>query len=372
MQTETTDALLDDPGDLDILDPHTPEPDEPATHLAKCAECASAVRYRPLGAGFSLVDDDGLTTFGVGPHGRPMCPNGHGEMAIADDQLKPAAEAFAEVSQRLHDAAPVQAALPGVLPVFNFQGAYMELEEQALRVESLRKAHEDDAKTARESKKAWDSAELLYTNMAIEFRRRRCEKTSELPDVPEPATGPRLVKCTWESAHPGERCPMCNHEVVDAVLDRLVGSTREATDAEAHIDEVDALLAGLDLEVIVDALQAIDTYIDSGEIASWSKEDRDAVLTWAETTLDKRDKDDVTIPARPAVLGKPHIPAAAVEGIQRCSVCEEPLVRSSNPSDAYQLTDYVGTDCKGAHAKGHRYPARGKKKAGKRAKKEAA
>jgi hypothetical protein len=114
-------------------------PDDDPVHLAKCAECATAVRFRPnvTGTGFVLVDADPDATFGVGEHGRPVCPNGHGEMSIADDQLKSATEAFTDAQGMLLRAeaeassAPVQGDLPGIIPAFNFQGAYLELETKA-------------------------------------------------------------------------------------------------------------------------------------------------------------------------------------------------------------------------------------------------
>src|SRR5687768_17111158 len=85
-------------------------------HLARCPECDFAVRYQPsaTGASFLLIDSDqGL---GIGEHGRPICPNGHGEMEIADDRL-PIEQAIEQTAERLNAA--VQRDLPGIVPVFN-------------------------------------------------------------------------------------------------------------------------------------------------------------------------------------------------------------------------------------------------------------
>jgi hypothetical protein len=102
-------------------------------HLAKCAECAQAVKFQPTasGASFLLVDADPEATFGIGEHGRPMCPDGHGEMEIADDQLKPAAEAFREVARTHGRAAatpPVQRIAPGRVAPVQLRGRYAELD----------------------------------------------------------------------------------------------------------------------------------------------------------------------------------------------------------------------------------------------------
>jgi len=354
-----------EPGELmgPLGDAVRPIDDDPV-HLARCADCGTAVKFRPnvTGTAFFLVDADPDAVFGIGPNGRPVCPNGHGEMAIADDKL-PAAEAFALAADRLASDGPVQRTLPGVVPPFNYPGAFTEIVGQARTVEVLKAEYDTAKQEAADAKKALDKASELLMRMTLEFDRRRREKDEPSAAPAEPEPGPRLIKCTWEAAHPTETCPMCSGAVVEAVLSRLVGNQREATDAEAHVDEVDALLAGIEIETVVEALQDVDTFIDSGLVASWTTDERKAVTEWAERTADKRDVPDadITIPERPKVLGKPHIPAEAIDGIQHCSICDEALVRSSDPHEHYAVTDYVGTDCKGPDASGHRYPAKAKK-----------
>jgi hypothetical protein len=73
---------------------------ETQTHLARCADCDFSVRYQPSssGAGFTLLDSD--AALGIGDNGRPVCPEGHGEMELADDRL-PAAEAIAHAAEQL-------------------------------------------------------------------------------------------------------------------------------------------------------------------------------------------------------------------------------------------------------------------------------
>lgn len=305
MQTETTDALLTDPGDLIPLAPESGERKPAAEAFADAA---------------ALLDDEDI---------------------IADDEN------------------PVQGDLPGVFPVFNFQGAYEDLEAKAVEVDALERAAKDAAREARETKKTWQSAAEVFTKMALEYRRRRRAKDEPAPDASNVEPDPR-GDCTWEAAHPGAVCPFRAgglHD--DATLARLAGTARAPHDAEAHVDEVDAFLAGLDIEQTGEALaQHVLTIVDTGEIAGWSAEDRAAARAWA-TAIGTGTS--TTANTRPTVLGRPHIPAPMLDGVQRCSICDEPLVKSSNAADRYEVTDLVGTDCAGAPKEGHRYPARRKR-----------
>lgn len=362
-------------------DGFTPEPesdddivaagDDPA-HLAKCAECSAAVKFRPnvTGTGFFLVDADPDATFGVGEHGRPVCPNGHGEMSIADDQLKPVPEAFADAQAMLLKAEgeAVQAALPGVFPAFNFEAVFKEIVEQAQRVERL-KANYDDAKAeATEAKKSLDKAAELLMKMTLEFERRRKEKP-ETETASEPAPAPvERTPCIWELAHEGAPCPICAKRLSDATIFRILSVFEAAPDAQAHAEDVETLLAGLQVEEIVTALDALDIYVEAGTIAEWSAEDRTAVAAWANLEFDRRHEvPDVVVPERPAVLGKPHVPADAVPGApQVCTLCDVVLARGTEDNPHYKPTDLIGVDCPGKpNAEPHRYPKKAaKKKAG--------
>lgn len=369
----TTAAVDDRPSETDTT------PERPV-HLAKCAECAAAVRFRPStsGASFTLVDADPDATFGIGEHGLPLCPNGHGEMGIADDQLKPVPEAFADAStmlQRASAEAPVQRTLPGVVPAFNFQGCYMELEQQATIVEALRKEYEDDARVAKDSKKAWDDAEDKFTKMALEFRRRRQAKDEEREERaahPGADASGRLVACIFEQQQAADTCPFCRGDVAETVLTRLgyhSGAIPPA-DAVAHVDAARAFYVDLEVEETVQALETVRVFVDAGTVEGWTPEDRHAVTEWTDyqAASGSAHAANVPVPERPAILGKPHIPARTPAGErQLCSICEVVLALGTDDQPHYLEADLVGVDCPGKPpAEGHRYPQTGARKASKK------
>lgn len=354
--------------------PETETIAERPMHLAKCAECAVTVQFQPSasGTGFTLVSNPLGLTFGIGAEGRPICPNGHGEMAIADDQFQPAEEAFALAQERLDEAQ--QAALPGVFPPFNYEGAFGEIVEQARRVELLKADYDEKKQDASDAKKSLDKASELLMKMTLEFERRRKEKAAAPPDASEPEPGPRLIRCTWEAKHDGQACPICSHQVVALVVERILGVNVSPADAEAHVDDVDKLLVGMEVEEVSEALQTIDTYIDDAVIRDWSPEDRKAVTLWADYQDDLKhgvahtENADLEAPARPKVLGRPHIPEdpTTLDGPQACAICGEKLPKAEG-SYLYAVTDLVGTDCSGKSKEPeHRYPETGKTKKGRK------
>lgn len=357
-----------------VADPPVESINDRPVHLARCAECAHAVEYiaSVTGASFALATPS-ETTYGIGEHGRPTCPNGHGEMAIADDQFKPADEAFTLAQAQLQVDEPQQAALPGVYPPFNYEAVFKEILEQAQTVEVLKRDYDDAKQEASDAKKSLDKAADLLMRMTLEFERRRKEKVAGGPPEPaEPEPGPRLIRCTWEAQHDGEACPLCGEGRDEFRVGQFMKANRDqlaATDAEAHVEDVEKLLLGLEVDEVVDALQTIDTYVAESVVREWSSEDRKAVALWADYQDDLKhgrahsDNSDLEAPVRPAVLGKPHIPEDphAAEGPQRCSICTAVLPRAEG-SYLYQVTDYVGTECSGKAVE-HRYPETGKKKA---------
>lgn len=349
-------------------------------HLARCAECATAVKYQltASGAGLILFEAAPDAIFGLSANGIPICPQGHGEMSIADETLKPAADAIAEALELQEaESGPTQRTLPGVFPAFNYQGAYLELEQQAVECDRLRREHEDDAKTSRESKKDWDEAEALYTKMALEFRRRRREKAGEPKDAADMSADINRQAdrepCTWEAKHPGVTCALCSNEFIAAVVTRVLGQTVAPPDAVAHADDVERLLLHEDVDVTQQALENVDTYIDASVIATWSEAERAAVTAFAGALLDRANNvPDVVLPERPTILGKPHIPTQPQEGaMQVCALCEEVIAPNTDQHPAYEVTDYVGVDCAGKPAKvDHTYPTSKKKPSAAKAKKK--
>jgi hypothetical protein len=335
----------------------TEAPKQPE-HLARCASCAFSVRFRPLqsGHGFMLVGSE--ESLGIGEDGRPTCLNGHGQMEIADDQL-PAAEAFALAQEQLNAReAPVQGELPGIVPEFNWRGGYLELEEMSVEVDRLQRIHEDDAREAKESKKAWEEASKRRDRAALELRRRRLAKVAA---AEPPAQVTNLVRCKWEEQHPDLNCPICSDL---PYAKRYFGDELAPRDSERHVEQIQTWQTDREINGAVDALDAIDIIITAPVVRGWSSEDRAAVENWAVASLEGRDDSTVTIPERPSVLGTGHLAGPAVDGeAQHCTQCDLVLIAADDPN-YYDPKTIVGTDCKGKPPA--RYPAkrgRGKKSA---------
>jgi hypothetical protein len=147
-----------------------PAPDR-TDHLARCASCAFTVRFKPLqsGHGFMLVGSE--ESLGIGEDGRPMCPNGHGQMEIADDQL-PAAEAFALAQEQLQDQRPPR--LPFPAPPFNYEGALHEIFEKQSEITRLEIKFTDADERRKKAKSALDDArEELGKMIDVDPRARR-------------------------------------------------------------------------------------------------------------------------------------------------------------------------------------------------------
>jgi hypothetical protein len=354
-----------------------PLADDAPAHKAVCMidGCQAEVLYRltASGAGFIVIELRGMdldTALGMGPDGRPVCPiDGHGEMTLADETI-PAADAFAQVAEKLTGAQRV--ALPGVFPAFNFEGAFKEIVEQAQRVEMLDREHDDAKKEAAEAKKSLDKASELLMRMTLEFERRRKEKpepaatadpVNAAAPAPEPAA--RLESCRFEQEQAEQRCPFCRGDVSETVLTRLgfhAGAIPPA-DAAAHVEQAQAFYVALDIEAAVNDLDALDIYVDAATVGTWSAEDRAAVSAWANAEFERRHEvPDVIVPERPAVLGKPHVPAEAVPGERQvCTLCDVVLFSGTEDFPYYKPTDLIGVDCAGKPNADHHYPKKGKK-----------
>jgi hypothetical protein len=152
----------------------------PAYDRAECVTCGATITYEHLtsGAAFTIVRTGGVepdAVFGVGAHGRPMCPHGHGEMAPRDPPT------------------PDQRALFDLEKPFNFEGAYLEVELLTVEVDRLAHVAAEDKKVAKASADAWASTATSLHTLTLELRRRRLEKrdravgAGELIDVEVPA-----------------------------------------------------------------------------------------------------------------------------------------------------------------------------------------
>lgn len=156
----------------------------PIPHLATCGSCAAAVKYQPSASGHGMtvlerygVDVD--TTFGLGESGQPICPNGHGEMRLADEQQS-AADAITEVAEKVNGTATAtQAQLFDMAQPFNFEGAWMDIETKNGVVAELARVYEDDAARAKRSRKALEEAQALLSRMIDTYHERRVKKARE-------------------------------------------------------------------------------------------------------------------------------------------------------------------------------------------------
>lgn len=100
----------------------------------------------------------------------------------------PVADAINAITNDTADAE--QQSLPGIVPPFNYEGAYLELEAKAVEVNRLRAVADDDAREARASRKQWEEAATAFSMMALEFSRRRKAKTQVAESASENGDGP--------------------------------------------------------------------------------------------------------------------------------------------------------------------------------------
>lgn len=173
--------------DAPALQPPAADPElteVPPVHVVRCTDCPAGVRYQalPSRSGFTVLERYGVDpdqTFGIGTRGQPICPFGHGEMTLADEQL-PAAEAITQVAEQVNGtAAPTQAQLFDMAQPFNFEGAWMDIELKNGVVAELARVNEDDAARAKRSRKALEEAQTLLSRMIETYHERRVTKARE-------------------------------------------------------------------------------------------------------------------------------------------------------------------------------------------------
>lgn len=313
---------------------------EQVTHLARCLECDALVKFQPSASGASFIVLDTEISYGISSNGLPMCPNGHGEMTVADEQL-PADEAITQVAQRLDDEEPQQGTLPGIVPPFNYQGAYLELEEKALEVDRLHHDYVDAAAEAKDAKKAWDKAAETYTKMALELRRRRREKV----DKGEAIASVDPDRCAFQQLHPDTPCPVCT------ATDLPFAAAPK--DAAEHAQQAEGLLRDREVVAVEEALFENLTFIERETIRGWTDDERAAVKAYA----DAWSAQDEPMPPRPDVLGKNHVAGPEREGEpQVCTQCD--AVIAEGGLDTYPQDALVGTTCPGKPVEAQRYPKR--------------
>jgi hypothetical protein len=349
---------------------------EAPAHKAVCMVdgCPAEVVYKltASGAGFMVLERRGMdldATLGMGAGGRPICPiSDHGEMTLADETI-PAADAFAQVAQKLD--APVQGDLPGIIRAFNYQGCYLELEEKAAEVDALHDEYIDAKEVAADAKKAWDKAAELYTKMALEFRRRRQSKGDDSPSLAEPPS--RALACVWNKAHPDEACPFCDTTLSIAqrgAIVRVLGEEILPTEANGHADQVLTYRTNLDVAETIDALADLIANVPAAVVAEWTPEQRAEARAWATAAGEATDVESE--PPFPPALGLPHIAAAVPDGakVQTCETCGGVVMQLNELNSAFMAGDFVRLDCAGTDVEGHRYPDTAKPKKAARPKAE--
>jgi hypothetical protein len=160
-----------------------PPADEHPVHLARCAECGFAVRYQPTnGAAYVLMDMQDRT-LGIGEHNRPTCPDGHGEMEIADDRL-PIEQAITQTAERI-DATTQR--LPFPSPPFNYEGVLHALCEKRSTIAALEKRVEDRRDLLKKAKDDLDeaNAELERVDRHVAGRANRIGCTRSRDGKPQ-------------------------------------------------------------------------------------------------------------------------------------------------------------------------------------------
>jgi hypothetical protein len=339
-----------------------PPPHKPVQHEARCVnvDCGIRVVYQPTasGAGFSIVECAGAyeQSFGVGPHGIPECPNGHGEMELADEQL-PAAEAFALAQEKLN--APAERRLPFPAARFNPEAANESIFKQRGVVRLKLSIEESKHDAYKKAKKEREEEETVLGALIDKFEQQHDEWIAELERQEERAAAghpddTNLVACLFEQRNQGQACPVCRS-------DDLKPAT--ARDSEAHLEEVAEVLDVRSATEVSDALEFIDILVPILTIRGWDQEQRAAVLEWATHGDSSQPR-----PERPKVLGTGHIASKPVDGEpQTCTQCDAVLIaghidgeRDIDPPNYYDEGTIVGVDCAGrAKTDGHRYPKRG-------------
>jgi hypothetical protein len=314
-----------------------------------------AVHAVALRRGFSLVDSD--RALGIGDNGRPVCPNGHGEMdpgrrAAADRAGDRAEPPSGSTRRRSGCRIPVAAV--------QLRGrAARDLRDGKRAVAILEAKFNDADDRRKKAKAALDDGHTELSALIETLQEREEDRLHEIArrDAAAAAGHPEdtnLVRCAWEQAHPDEACPICTDD----------RGSETARDSSLHIDEVERFLYASETESILALLDGI--RLSPDVVNGWSVEDRIAVKTWAENPAAHE---------RPAVMGTAHIASDVItseadgDTFQSCRECnariwsvktgEDPEARLAE-AQGFPAGTLVGTDCEGAKEPA-RYAKRGKR-----------
>lgn len=219
------------------------EEGEPLSHLAKCTECEVGVRFHLTESGQSIVIEERFgvdvdTSFGVGPNVRPICPNGHGEMSLADEKI-PVADAMAQAAAKVNGTTQPQ--LFDTAKPFNFEGAWMDVAGKTADVAELARIHREDAERAKQSKKELEEGESTLRRMITTYEDRRVQKARADQQRAESAESAEVL--TGRIAAAGVAFDVASARAL-SVDDRMTVESWLA-DIEAHPDERARFLAEL-------------------------------------------------------------------------------------------------------------------------------
>jgi hypothetical protein len=231
-------------------------------------------------------------------HNRPLCPDGHGEMEIADDRL-PIEQAITQTAERI-DATTQR--LPFPSPPFNYEGVLHALCEKRHTIAALEKRVEDRRDLLKKAKDDLDEANAELGKMLDRFERDEQDRLAEIArreaaaaaGHPEDTT---LVRCAWELAHPDEG--------VSSLLQSRRSDRRglrgyRARQCAAHRGGRTIRPSTADERARRRAQGRRAHRHPGSHVGAWSVEDRAAVLAWAGAPDGS---------PRPAILGTAHVAA---------------------------------------------------------------
>lgn len=359
------------PDPADTTAPPT-ETGELPIHRGMCPDafCAIGATYRPTasGDGFLVLEVFGCppdTAFGAGAHGRPLCPNGHGELTIADDLL-PAHEAITAAAGSVARATRQQPRLPLPSPPFNHEGAFHAIQEKRHEVKQLERVFDAADDRRKKAKAALDEGHTALGQLIDDLEEREQERIADMErQTARAADGhpndTALVRCIFERQNDGQTCPLC----VDGGPLFVRGKTIAPRDAVRHVEQVVEFLDQVEIESLAEQLQEIaGVRIDEKTVRSWTEDDRTAVRAYcAQLEADR------TTP-RPTILASAHVAAtvgdaAAIQSCRECGAVLLQLIENGEPVSPYAPGTLVGTECASAVDVPHHYPkkTRGKKRA---------
>jgi hypothetical protein len=267
-------------------------------HLARCMQCDFEVRFRASasGASFTLIDSD--LALGIGKRGHPICPNGHGEMVLADETL-PASEAISTVAAVVgsNGSDPTQAQLFDLAKPFNYEGAMQAIATKNHDVKFARVQMDDAKETYTHRRKTWE---------------RETEQLQELIDRLEA----RERDVRRDAA---ARAAKATHEQAETIAKAL---------HEAGWDGV-----GADV------------------VETWTEDQRHAARQWLDGEHDRA--------SVPDLLGVPHVAAGQVisethdygqtsDTYQCCSDCGARLITLGDGVVGYPMGALIGFNCTGS------------------------